>query len=81
MPVPLQQLFEDALPERMVAKCLAQIDADPRLYTTSIAVELEVWVKQIRREAEERGSPGHAAQEQPNKETDASTTDGTDEHG
>ena len=36
---PLQQLFEDALPERMVAKCLAQIDADPRLYTTSIAVE------------------------------------------
>ncbi|MGZ5598049.1 MAG: alpha/beta hydrolase [Usitatibacter sp.] len=36
---PLQQLFEDSLPERMVAKCLAQIDADPRLYTTSIAVE------------------------------------------
>ncbi|MGZ5067544.1 MAG: hypothetical protein ACXWG1_18365, partial [Usitatibacter sp.] len=31
---PLQQLFEDSLPERMVAKCLAQIDADPRLYTT-----------------------------------------------
>ncbi|MGZ5040054.1 MAG: alpha/beta hydrolase [Usitatibacter sp.] len=36
---PLQQLFEDSLPERMVVKCLAQIDADPRLYTTSIAVE------------------------------------------
>jgi pimeloyl-ACP methyl ester carboxylesterase len=36
---PLQQLFEDSLPEKMVAKCLAQIAADPRLYTTSIAVE------------------------------------------
>jgi pimeloyl-ACP methyl ester carboxylesterase len=36
---PLQQLFEDTLPEKMVAKCLAGIDADPRLYTTSIAVE------------------------------------------
>lgn len=36
---PLQQLFEDSLPEKMVAKCLAQIEADPRLYTTSIAVE------------------------------------------
>ena len=36
---PLQQLFEDALPEKMVARCLAQIEGDPRLYTTSIAVE------------------------------------------
>ncbi|HEY4997997.1 MAG TPA: alpha/beta hydrolase [Usitatibacter sp.] len=36
---PLQQLFEDTLPEKTVAKCLAQLDADPRLYTTSIAVE------------------------------------------
>jgi pimeloyl-ACP methyl ester carboxylesterase len=36
---PLQQLFEDALPEHLVAKCLAKLDADPRLYGTSIAVE------------------------------------------
>jgi pimeloyl-ACP methyl ester carboxylesterase len=39
MQQPLQQLFEDALPERMVAQCLAKLDADPRLYGTSIAVE------------------------------------------
>jgi len=35
----LQALFEDTLPERLVRDCLAQLDADPRLYTTSIAVE------------------------------------------
>jgi pimeloyl-ACP methyl ester carboxylesterase len=36
---PLQSLFEDALPERLVTRCLAQLDADPRLYVTSIAME------------------------------------------
>ena len=36
---PLQQLFEDALPEKVVAQCLSRLDADPRLYVTSIAVE------------------------------------------
>jgi pimeloyl-ACP methyl ester carboxylesterase len=36
---PLQALFEDTLPEPLVARCLARLDADPRLYTTSIAVE------------------------------------------
>jgi pimeloyl-ACP methyl ester carboxylesterase len=36
---PLQSLFEDTLPEKLVEKCLAHLDADPRLYTTSIAVE------------------------------------------
>jgi pimeloyl-ACP methyl ester carboxylesterase len=36
---PLQQLFEDALPEKLVAQCLGKLDADPRLYVTSIAVE------------------------------------------
>ena len=36
---PLQSLFEDTLPEPLVARCLATLDADPRLYTTSIAVE------------------------------------------
>jgi pimeloyl-ACP methyl ester carboxylesterase len=35
----LQALFEDALPQRLVAKCLGELDADPRLYVTSIAVE------------------------------------------
>jgi pimeloyl-ACP methyl ester carboxylesterase len=35
----LQSLFEDALPEALIAKCLARLDADPRLYVTSIAVE------------------------------------------
>lgn len=35
----LQALFEDALPEKLVAKCLATLEADPRLYVTSIAVE------------------------------------------
>jgi pimeloyl-ACP methyl ester carboxylesterase len=38
-PPPLQSLFEDALPEAVVAKCLARLDADPRHYVTSTAVE------------------------------------------
>ena len=36
---PLQALFEDALPERLVRKCVEQLDADPRQYVTSIAIE------------------------------------------
>ncbi|MFZ3322557.1 MAG: alpha/beta hydrolase [Usitatibacter sp.] len=36
---PLQAMFEDTLPERLVERCLARLDADPRLYVTSIAVE------------------------------------------
>ena len=36
---PLQSLFEDTIPEPMVAKCLASLDADPRQYITSVAVE------------------------------------------
>ena len=36
---PLQALFEDTLPERLVRKCLDQLDADPRQYVTSIAIE------------------------------------------
>ena len=36
---PLQSLFEDALPERLVRKCIEQLDADPRQYVTSIAIE------------------------------------------
>jgi len=36
---PLQMLFEDALPERLVKKCLARLDADPRQYVTPIAME------------------------------------------
>ena len=35
---PLQTLFEDALPERLVTKCLARLDADPRQYVTHIAI-------------------------------------------
>jgi len=38
-PPALQALFEDTLPEQMLAKCLARLDADPRQYLTSIAVE------------------------------------------
>ncbi len=34
----LQSVFEDALPERMVADCLAALDADPRQYATPAAV-------------------------------------------
>ena len=36
---PLQTLFEDALPERLVTKCLAELDADPRQYATSTAMQ------------------------------------------
>lgn len=36
---PLQSVFEDSLPEALVASCLKQLDADPRQYVTSIAVE------------------------------------------
>jgi pimeloyl-ACP methyl ester carboxylesterase len=36
---PLQALFEDALPEKVVVKCLAQLDADPTQYVTTIAIE------------------------------------------
>ena len=36
---PMQMLFEDALPERLVTKCLAQLDADPRQYVTPIAMD------------------------------------------
>lgn len=35
---PLQTLFEDTLPERLVTRCLAQLDADPRQYVTHVAV-------------------------------------------
>lgn len=35
---PLQALFEDALPERVVIDCLEQLDADPRQYATPAAV-------------------------------------------
>jgi pimeloyl-ACP methyl ester carboxylesterase len=38
-PPALQSLFEDTLPEALIAKCLTRLDADPRLYVTSIAVE------------------------------------------
>jgi pimeloyl-ACP methyl ester carboxylesterase len=38
-PQPLQALFEETLPEHMLAKCLAKLDADPRQYVTSIAVQ------------------------------------------
>lgn len=36
---PMQTLFEDALPERLVTKCLATLVGDPRLYVTPIAME------------------------------------------
>jgi pimeloyl-ACP methyl ester carboxylesterase len=35
---PLQTLFEDTLPERLVTKCLARLDADPRQYLTHVAI-------------------------------------------
>ncbi len=35
----LQALFEDSLPERLIRRCLATLDADPRQYVTSIAIE------------------------------------------
>ncbi|HSJ98690.1 MAG TPA: alpha/beta fold hydrolase, partial [Myxococcota bacterium] len=36
---PLQTLFEDALPQRLVARCLEQLEADPRLYVTPVAMQ------------------------------------------
>ena len=36
---PLQSLFEDALPERLVTRCLAELDADPRQYVTPVAIQ------------------------------------------
>ncbi|HEY2630624.1 MAG TPA: alpha/beta hydrolase [Usitatibacter sp.] len=35
---PVQAMFEDALPERLVERCLEGLDADPRQYITTIAV-------------------------------------------
>src|SRR5690242_10499230 len=35
----MQSLFEDALPERVVARCLEHLDADPRQYVTAVAIE------------------------------------------
>ncbi|MCM2327264.1 MAG: alpha/beta hydrolase [Lysobacter sp.] len=35
---PLQALFEDSLPEKMVLECLEKLDADPRHYATPAAV-------------------------------------------
>ena len=35
---PLQALFEDKIPEKAVRRCLETLDADPRQYTTIIAV-------------------------------------------
>ena len=37
-PQALQALFEETLPEQMLARCLARLDADPKQYVTSIAV-------------------------------------------
>ena len=37
--MPLQMMFEDAIPAKLVAECLKRIDADPRQYVTSIAIE------------------------------------------
>jgi pimeloyl-ACP methyl ester carboxylesterase len=35
---PMQSLFEDALPERLVARCLTQLQGDPRQYVTPVAI-------------------------------------------
>lgn len=35
---PLQTLFEDALPERLVVECLRTLEADPRQYVTPVAI-------------------------------------------
>ncbi|HET9577887.1 MAG TPA: alpha/beta hydrolase [Usitatibacter sp.] len=35
----LQAVFEESLPERLVQRCLQELNADPRQYVTSIAVE------------------------------------------
>jgi pimeloyl-ACP methyl ester carboxylesterase len=34
----MQSIFEDAIPEKAVRECLAALDADPRHYTTTVAV-------------------------------------------
>ncbi len=38
-PVARQQLFEEAIPEKLVADCLKKLDANPKLYVTSIAMQ------------------------------------------
>ncbi len=38
MPRKLQQLFEDAMPERLVRQCLERLEADPKQYVTPLAV-------------------------------------------
>jgi pimeloyl-ACP methyl ester carboxylesterase len=35
---PIQAMFEDSLPEKLVERCLENIDADPRQYITTVAV-------------------------------------------
>jgi pimeloyl-ACP methyl ester carboxylesterase len=35
----MQSLFEDALPERVVERCLDHLDADPRQYVTAVAIQ------------------------------------------
>jgi pimeloyl-ACP methyl ester carboxylesterase len=35
---PLQMMFEDAIPAKFVADCLGKLDADPRFYTTTLAM-------------------------------------------
>jgi pimeloyl-ACP methyl ester carboxylesterase len=35
---PVQSLFEDSIPAKVVKECLARLDADPRQYTTTIAM-------------------------------------------
>ena len=35
---PLQSLFEDTIPEKVVRRCLDRLDADPRLYVTTVAI-------------------------------------------
>jgi pimeloyl-ACP methyl ester carboxylesterase len=37
-PQSLQAMFEDAMPEMLVRQCLEQLEADPRLYVTPLAV-------------------------------------------
>ena len=37
-PQKLQQLFEDAMPERLVRQCLEQLEADPAQYVTPLAI-------------------------------------------
>ena len=37
-PQKLQQMFEDAMPERLVRQCLERLEADPKQYVTPLAV-------------------------------------------